>query len=115
MIRQVETLGGEQVSGFVCLTTAPFVAHMVTPKVTFDIAFVPRSPSAGSWSYAYSIPSAGESHDASGTYTIAAPDQTGTRRLAFTGSDHVVFKGFDGNFPQRYKFDLVPGPVPICP
>jgi hypothetical protein len=115
VVRQVITLGGEQISGFACRTTAPFSTHMVTPKVTFDIAFVPLTADTGNWSYAYSIPSAGETHDAAGTYTIAAPDQTGARQLAFSGPDHVVFKGFDGNIPQRYRFDLVPGPVSVCP
>jgi hypothetical protein len=115
VVRQVITLGDEQVSGFVCRTTDLFTAHMVTPKITFDIAFVPLGPDGGTWSYAYAFPALGETHSATGTYTIAAPDQTWARSLAFSGQDHVVFNGFDGNIPQNYGFDLAPGPVPACP
>ena len=56
--------------------------------------------------YAYSIPSAGESHSATGTYSLSGPDQDGTLHLAMSVSDHVIFKGFDGNIPNRYAFDL---------
>jgi hypothetical protein len=64
--------------------------------------------------YAYSIPRAGESHDAHGTYTLslAAPD--GTLLLSMAVRDHVVFKGFDGTIPLNYSFDLVPADAP-CP
>ena len=107
---QVETLGGETISGFVCALDKPFAVHMATPKVTFDTGFVPSDNTRGAVTYAYNIPSAGESHEAHGSYTITPPAKDGTLSLAFQVSDHVVFHGFDGNIPLRYKMNLAPIP-----
>ncbi len=114
-VKQIETLGGESISGTVCSTTKPFTVLSATPHVTFNFNFVPLDAQHGNVTYAYSIASAGESHDASGTYTLAGVDKVGTLQLSLTVSDHVVFKGFDGNIPNHYKFNLVPSESPLCP
>lgn len=106
-VKQIETLGGESISGTVCNITKPFTVTATTPKVTFAFLFVPRRPLGGSVSYSYSIPSAGESHTAAGTY-VMTESKDGTLLVSLVVSDHVTFKGFDGNIPNRYKFDLVP-------
>jgi hypothetical protein len=114
-VKQIETLGGEAISGTVCSTSKPFSVLSVTPHATFTFIFVPLDARRGKVTYAYSIPSAGESHDAAGTYTLARVDKVGTLQLSLAVSDHVVFKGFDGNIPNRYKFNLVPSGGPPCP
>jgi hypothetical protein len=114
-VKQVETLGGEAISGFVCNPSRPFTVAARTSKVAWTFVFVPRNGTAGNLSYAYSIPSAGEAHSATGTYTISPPDPNGTLRLSMAVSDHVTFKGFDGNIPLRYKFDLAPSANSGCP
>jgi hypothetical protein len=108
VVKQIETLGGESISGIVCSVTKPFSVLSVTPRVTFTFYFVPQNAGHGNVSYAYTIESAGESHDAKGTYTLSPVDKAGTLQLSMSVSDHVVFKGFDGNIPNRYKFNLVP-------
>jgi hypothetical protein len=115
VVQQIETLGGESISGTVCSLEKPFGVLSVTPHVTFTFGFTPLDAKHGNVAYAYSIPSAGESHDASGTYTISPLDNKGTLQLSLTVSDHVVFKGFDGNIPNRYKFNLVPTAGISCP
>ena len=111
VVKQTETLGNERISGSVCSIAKPFMVTSVTPKVTFVFVFVPREVLKGNVSYAYSIPSAGESHAATGTYTISE-GKSGILTLSLVVSDHVKFQGFDGNIPLRYKFDLVPtGPA----
>ena len=114
-VKQIETLGGEAISGTVCSTSKPFSVLSVTPHVTFTFNFVPLDAQHGNVTYTYSIPSAGESHDAAGTYTLAGVDKAGTLQLSLTVSDHVVFKGFDGNIPNRYKFNLVRTDNTACP
>jgi len=114
-VQQIETLGGEAISGTVCSTSKPFSVLSVTPKVTFTFNFGPQDATRGNVTYTYSISSAGESHDAAGTYTLTGLDKTGTLQLSLTVSDHVVFKGFDGKVPYRYKFNLVPTGGPPCP
>ena len=114
-VKQVASLGGESISGTVCSTAKPFSVAARTSKAAWTFGFVPRDATAGSVSYAYSIPSAGESHQATGTYTVSAPATDGTLHVSLKVSDHVVFKGFDGNIPVTYKFDLVPGGGSGCP
>lgn len=113
VVKQIQTLGGEVISGTVCSLTKPFGVQSTTPKVTFTFLFVPRDVLHGQVSYAYSVPKAGESHQANGTYTIVSLGSDGTLQLSLSVSDHVVFKGFDGNMPIRYKFNLVPT-SPAC-
>jgi hypothetical protein len=115
VVKQIETLGGEAISGIVCSLTKPFNVLSVTPHVTFTFYFLPQSAQHGKVAYAYSIPSAGESHDASGTYSLNQVDKNGTLQLTMSVSDHVVFKGFDGNIPNNYKFNLVPSGDTPCP
>lgn len=113
-VKQIQTLGGESISGLVCDIRQPFVVNAATSKVAWVFLFTPAANGgSGNVSYTYSIPSAGESHDATGTYRVTDSDQSGTRHVNLGVSDHVVFKGFDGNIPVRYKFDLVPAPT--CP
>jgi hypothetical protein len=109
LVVQIETLGHEVISGLVCALDKPFAVHMATPKVSFDTGFVPNDNTRGAVTYAYNIPSAGESHEAHGSYTIT-PAKDGILSLAFQVSDHVVFHGFDGNIPLRYKMNLAPIP-----
>ena len=101
-------MGGEVISGSVCSLTQPFNVNSVTPKVSFVFAFAPLDAQHGGVTYKYSIPSAGETHDAKGTYKIRPSRPDGTLLLSLAVSDHVVFHGFDGNIPLRYKFELVP-------
>ena len=98
-----------------CNLTLPFGVNSVTPHVAFVFQFVPQNAQQGRVTYAYSISSAGESHDAAGSYTISSVGTDGTLLLSLSVSDHVVFKGFDGNIPNRYKFDLVPMGGTPCP
>jgi hypothetical protein len=113
-VKQIETLGGESISGLVCDLRRPYTVNAATSKVAWVFQFSPiENGGTGNVSYSYSIPSAGESHTATGTYKVGDSDQSGTRRVELTVSDHVIFKGFDGNIPNRYKFDLVP--APSCP
>ena len=114
-VQQVESLGHETIAGTVCDVTKPFVVNATAPKVSWTFNFVPKAANNGSLTYAYVISSAGESHDASGSYIISQPGVDGVLTLSMTGSDHVVFKGFDGNIPFRYKFNLVPTQIPNCP
>ena len=117
MVKQTETLGGEVISGIVCRLTQPFFVNSVTPKVAFVFVFNPQDKAHGAVTYAYSIPSAGETHDAKGAYTIsppASPGPDGTLTLSLSVSDHVVFRGFDGNIPLKYHFDLVPAESAPC-
>jgi hypothetical protein len=83
--------------------------------VPFVFGFAPQSGTHGAWTYAYSIPSAGEAHDASGKYTVGSATDHGTLALTMTGKDHVVFKGFDGMMPVSYSFKLVPSSSTSCP
>jgi hypothetical protein len=114
VVQQIETLGHEAISGFVCSLAQPFSVLSVTPEVTFSFVFVPIDEKHGNVTYAYSIPKAGESHQASGTYTLAPISQSSSLQLSLAVSDHVVFKGFDGNIPNRYKFNLVPNSDAPC-
>lgn len=107
-VKQTETLGGETLSGSVCDVTKPFAVLAATKAVTWTFLFAPSSATKGTVTYAYTIPSAGESHNASGTYTLGQPARDGTLVLSMTVKDHVTFKGFDGNIPLNYKFSLVP-------
>jgi hypothetical protein len=115
VVKQIETLGGETISGVVCSLLLPFSVNSVTPRVSFVFVFAPRDTGHGQVTYAYFIPSAGESHDAKGNYTISPASADGTLLLSLAVSDHVVFKGFDGNIPLQYKFDLVPSTTVTCP
>ena len=115
IVKQTRSLGGEKIAGLVCKLTDPFVVTSTTPQVSFTFNFVPLSAARGSWTYAYNIDSAGETHAASGTYTITSSGSDGTLTLSMTGSDKVAFKGFSGPFPVRYSFDLVPAGSTSCP
>ncbi len=116
VVKQTHSVGGETISGEVCSLTQPFIVNSQTPKVTFNFNFGPTSASQGTLSYAYSVPGAGESDDAHGTYKVTpAGTADGTLVLAMTVSDHVVFHGFDGNIPLKYDFDLVPSTQTHCP
>ena len=115
VVKQIETLGGEVISGIVCNLTRPFSVNSNTPKVSFVFVFVPQDAGLGTVTYAYSIPSAGETHDAKGNYTLSSAGADGTLLLSMAVSDHVTFKGFDGNIPNHSKFDLVPTATATCP
>ena len=115
LVKQIETVGGEAISGSVCSVSLPFNVNSVTPKVAFVFVFAPLDAQHGRVTYTYSIRSAGETHDAKGNYTISPAGPDGTLLLSLTVSDHVVFQGFDGNIPLHYKFDLVPATTVTCP
>jgi hypothetical protein len=111
---KVMDLGGETLDGTVCTINQLFVVSMATPKINFDIQFVPTDKTQGTWTYAYNFPDLGETHDASGGYTISAPAADGTRSLTIDGSDHVVFNGFDGSIPMHYIIGLSPSAEAAC-
>jgi hypothetical protein len=115
VVKQVESLGGEVISGFVCSLIQPFVVNSATSKVAWVFNFLPQNANHGNVTYAYSIPSAGEAHTATGNYTISPPDKDGTLHVSLGVSDHVTFKKFDGKIPLTYKFDLVPSGNTSCP
>ncbi len=110
VVKQTQTLGGETISGTVCNTRAPFRVAAATSKVSWNFLF-----NRGTMSYAYTIPGAGESHAATGTYTLSKPDVHGVVHLTLAGRDRVVFHGFNGAIPIRYGFDLVPAANTPCP
>lgn len=83
--------------------------------MAFVFVFTPLDAVHGQVTYAYSIPSAGESHDAKGAYTLAPAGADGALLLSLAVSDHVVFKGFDGNILNKYQFDLLPSATVACP
>ena len=115
VVKQLVSLGHESISGGVCSVTKPFAVSAVAPSVSWAFNFAPLGVDHGNWTYAYVISKAGESHDAKGTYTLTQTSPDGTLLLTMKGSDHVVFKGFDGNFPVSYKFNLVPSQNLTCP
>ncbi len=115
VVQQILTLGGEKISGVVCSLKQPFTVNSVTPKVTFNFIFTPLDGAHGNVAYQYTIQSAGESHDAGGTYKVGKPDAKGVQLLTMTGKDHVVFHGFDDNIPFYYRFNLVPIAGQSCP
>ena len=95
--------------------TDPFIVSVTTPKVAFTFVFAPEAADHGQLTYAYSIPSAGETHNATGTYTIQPAGTDGTLVLSMTVADHVTFRGYDGIMPFKYQFDLVPAANLPCP
>jgi hypothetical protein len=113
-VKQTRTLGHETISGLVCDVRRGFAVSAVAPASSWSFVFTPtggggdQGPLTGTVVYAYSIPSAGESHDATGNYTVSGADPDGTRHVSMTVRDHVVFHGFDGVIPVSYSFDLVP-------
>jgi hypothetical protein len=115
VVKQIRSVGGETISGEVCSTSQQFTVTFVTPKVTFTTLYNPQDATHGKLAYAYSIASAGESHDATGDYTISPAGADGTLLLSEQVRDHVVFKGFDGIMPINYSFNLVPSQNTSCP
>jgi len=115
VVKQIQTLGDETVSGEVCDPARPFVVTSTTPRISFKMNFVPQTPGGGNLTYAYSFPSLGETHDARGNYTLKPTGSGGTLLLSMTVSDHVVFNGFNGNKAISYTFDLVPSQNTVCP
>jgi hypothetical protein len=99
---------GELVDGIVCSIAEPFVVHMQTRPATFDIKFEPADKSRGTWTYAYDIPRAGESHRAHGEHVVSAAAADGTRSLTIDGPDFVTFRGFAGPMPMHYVMGLAP-------
>ena len=115
IVQQTRHAGDESISGQVCSVTSSFVVTFVTGTVTFTISFVPADATHGTLSYAYNFADLGESHNATGTYTLHQIEDDGTLQLNMSASDHVVFNGFDGNIPMNYQFNLVPSMSVICP
>jgi hypothetical protein len=115
VVKQIVSLGHEAISGQVCNLTRPFTVYAIAPEVSWNFLYNPSGADHGSWVYAYSIPKAGETHDAAGSYTISQVSSDGTLLLTMTGKDHVTFKGFDGPFPVNYTFNLVPSQNTSCP
>lgn len=120
LVRQTETRADEVLgtpAGGVC-TDRLWSVPANTPRVSWLFVFDPHGSYPGitgnTFGYAYSIPSAGETHDAHGSYTLTEnPD--GTLTVSITAVDHVTFTGFDGTMPDQYRFDLVPmGGTPPC-
>ena len=99
---------GEAVSGIVCAIDRPFIVHMQTRPATFDIEFEPADKSRGTWTYAYDIPAAGESHRAHGDHTVSPATADGTRSLTIDGPDFVTFRGFAGPIQMHYVMGFAP-------
>jgi hypothetical protein len=123
-VKQVQTLGRERIKGEVCALADEFDVIFETPPASFKMHFKPdivaaRSPNAvplhGTLTYQYSIPRAGETHDATGLYDLAADSAAHRIHVVIEVKDHVRFKGFDGVPRTRYRFDLEPDPAAPCP
>jgi len=123
-IKQTRRIGGEALSGQVCTLNSDFAVTFETPPVTFQLKLKPQPVTArasaavamhGTWSYAYLLARAGESHDASGEYDVIEDLAARRLHLEMHGTDHVVFKGHDGLNKIDYAFDLVPTPDQPCP
>jgi hypothetical protein len=123
-VKQLETLGREKIKGQVCELADGFDVTFETPPAAFKMHFKPdivaaRSiksvPLHGTVAYQYSIPRAGETHDATGLYGLAADSAAHRIHVAIEVKDHVRFKGYDGVPKTRYRFDLVPMPGATCP
>ncbi len=112
-------LGGETLKGTACAVaspfavTQPFVITMATRRVTFDIHFTPSGPTQGSWSYDYSIASAGETDSASGNYTIS-PAAQGAYQLVIDGKGQSKFRGGSPTFQLHYAMGLSPAATNTC-
>ena len=115
IIKQMESQEGETVAGDICNLSKLFAVMVRTTEVTYAFNFSPEGFDRGKWMYVYSIPSIGETHDASGTYSLDQPDQDGMRLLTMTGSDHVVSAGVGESQPVEYKLGLVPTEIANCP
>jgi hypothetical protein len=115
VVKQIVSLGHETISGQVCNLTQKFTVNAVAPEVSWNFIYNPSDAGQGSWVYAYSIPKAGETHDAAGSYKISQVSSDGTLRLTMTGSDKVAFKGFAGTIPVNYYYNLVPSQNTACP
>lgn len=123
-VKQLETLGREKVWGRVCGLADDFEVAFDTPPANFRMHFkpdlivarAPRSvPLHGTLAYQYSIPRAGETHDATGLYDLEEDRAAHRIHVAIDVDDHVRFKGFDGVPKTKYKFDLEPVPGASCP
>jgi hypothetical protein len=115
IIKQMESQEEETVAGDICNLSKLFAVMVRTSEVTYAFNFSPEGFDRGKWMYVYSIPSTGETHDASGTYSLDQPDKDGMRLLTMTGSDHVVSAGVDESQPVEYKLGLVPTEIANCP
>jgi hypothetical protein len=122
-VKQTKQLGREVLAGRVCTLVDEFQVIFQTPPITFKMSLKPQAastinsqlmPLQGTWSYAYVLARAGETHEASGEFDIA--EDLPARRLHVTvrGKDHVVFKGHDGLHKIDYGFDLAPTPGTPC-
>jgi hypothetical protein len=114
-VKQLKSLGHEKISGRVCSVAEPFDVTFAAPAITFKMNFVPKDVSSGTLEYHYVLVRAGESHDAKGAYEIAQDVSARVLHLSLEADDHVVFKGFDGIFKNKYEFDLVPQGSGPCP
>jgi hypothetical protein len=115
IIKQMESQEGETVQGDICNLTKLFAVMVRTTEVTYAFNFSPEGFEHGKWMYEYSLPSTGETHAASGTYSLDQPDKDGMRLLSMTGSDHVVSEGVDESRSVDYKLGLVPTEIANCP
>ena len=108
------TLAGEKLEtpvGGICVNSIWRVPAN-TPKVSMLFVFDPHGVNSSglagnTFGYYYQIPSAGEEHHAEGNYSLT-PNPDGSLKVSISAMDHVTFKGFDGNIPVHYEFDLVP-------
>jgi hypothetical protein len=105
---KVTDRAGETLDGIVCAIDKPFVVRMRTRPAAFDIAFEPADKTHGTWTYAYDIPTAGESHRAHGDHTVSPATADGTRSLTIDGPDFVTFRGFAGRIQMHYVMGFAP-------
>ncbi len=110
-----QTVGDAALSAIVCRLDRPFSISVATPKVSFVMALQPTGSAAGTLSYGYSLPAAGETDTATGSYKVGAPAPDNSRQLAMQIRDHTVFKGFDGTVPFSETVTLQPQPGAACP
>ena len=114
-VKQTIALSDETISGEVCSTATVFVVTTTTSNAEFTVTFTPKAADHGTWAWHYSIPKYGETHDASGDYTIGTPAADGTLTVSMTGSNHVTSAEGTRTEEIPYTFDLVPSLNTACP
>jgi hypothetical protein len=97
--------------GGVCVNH-PFQIPASNPSVSFTLMFDPTNGNA--FSYSYTVPDAGETDDATGTYVLT-PHGDGSLTVSVTAQDHMVAQRLDVMVPVNYSFDLVPLGSGSCP
>lgn len=111
---KIMNLGGETLSGFVCALDQPFTISMLAGGRSFDIQFMPTDSTQGTFSYGYSVPEAGETVTAEGSYRVSEAAADGSRTLTLDGTQVNRFSGGSPTFHLQYSIGLTPQTTGSC-